>query len=129
MKQSFDNFQYSKTLSNIFQRKKLVESMSQAPNYGRLLCRSKFKSQYKNHEVRNCGKNCVSSPYLLKASLYQFKRVNKTFLLKNSCNCESCNLIYVITCQGCKEGYTGETGYLVKERKNIYIQHIRQPQY
>ena len=93
MKQSFDNFQYSKTLSNIFQRKKLVESMSQAPNYGRLLCRSKFESQYKNHEVRNCGKNCVSSPYLLKASLYQFKRVNKTFLLKNSCNCESCNLI------------------------------------
>ena len=123
------NFQYSKTLSNFFQRKKLVESMSKAPNYGRLLCRSKFESQYKNHKVRNCGKNCVSCPYLLKASLYQFKRVNKTFLLKNSCNCESCNLVYVITCQGCKEGYTGETGYLVKERINIYIQHIRQRQY
>ena len=28
IKQSFDNFQYSKTMSNIFQRKKLVKSMS-----------------------------------------------------------------------------------------------------
>ena len=92
--------------------------------------RSKFECEHKNHEVKNCGKNCVSCPYLLKASLYQFKRVNKTFLLKNSLNCdESSNLIHVFTCQGCKEEYTGETGCIVKERINIYRQHIRQPQY
>ena len=45
IKQSFDNFQYSKTMSHILQRKKLVKSMSQAPNLGRLLCRYKFASQ------------------------------------------------------------------------------------
>ena len=129
IKQSFDNFQYSKTMSSIFQRNKLVKSMSQAPNLGRLLIRSKFESQHKNHEVKNCGKNCGSCPYLLKASLYQFKRVNKTFLLKNSFNCESSNLIYVAICQGCKEEYIGETGCLVKERINIYRLLIRQPQY
>ena len=43
IKQSFDNFQYSKTMSNIFQKKKLVKSMRQAPSIGRLLCRSKFE--------------------------------------------------------------------------------------
>ena len=129
IKQSFDNFQYSKTTSNIFQRKKLVKSMSQASILGRLLCRSKFESQRKNQEVKKCGKKCVSCPYLLKASLYQFKRVNKTFLLKNSFNCESSNLIYVVICQGSKEEYIGETGCLVKERINIYRQHIRQLQY
>ena len=90
-------------MSNIFQRKKLVKSMSQAPNLGRLLCRSKFESQHKNQEVKNCGKNCVSITYLLNASLYQFKGVHKPFLLKNSFNCESINLIYVVICQGCKE--------------------------
>ena len=79
IKQSFDNFQYSKTMSNIFQRKKLVKSMSQAPNLDRLLWRSKFEPQYKNHEVKNYGKNCVSCHYLLKASLYQFKGINRTF--------------------------------------------------
>ena len=43
IKQSFDNFQYSKTMSSIFQRKKLVRSIKQAPDHGRLLCRSKLK--------------------------------------------------------------------------------------
>ena len=95
----------------IFQRKKLVKSMSQAPNLGRLLCRSKFESQHKTHEVKNCGKNCVSCPYLLKASLFQFKRVKETFLLKNSFNCEDSNLIYVVICQRYKEEYIKETGY------------------
>ena len=55
--------------------KQIVKSMKQAPNPGRLLCRSKFESQHKNHEVKSCGKNCVSCPYLLNAPLYQFKQV------------------------------------------------------
>ena len=129
IKQSFDNFRYSKTMSNLFQRKKIVKSIRQAPNLVRLLCRSNFESKHKSLEVKNCGKNCVSCPYLLKTSLYLFKRVNKTFFLKSSLNCESSNLNYVVICQGCKEERIGETGCLVKERINIYRQHIRQPQY
>ena len=42
IKQSIDSFRYSKTMSNIIQRKKLIKSISQAPNLGRLLCRSEF---------------------------------------------------------------------------------------
>ena len=64
---------------NIFQKKKLVKSMSQTPNLGRFICRPKFESQRKNGEVKNSGKNCVSCPYLLKTSLYQYKRVNRTY--------------------------------------------------
>ena len=127
IKQSFDNFQYSKTMSNTFRRKKLVKYLSQAPNLCRLLCKSKIESQRKNPE--NYGKNWVSCPYFLKASLYQFKRVNETFLLQNSFNWESSNLIFVVICQGQKEEYLGEANCLVKERVNIYRQHISQPQY
>ena len=116
-------------MSGIFQRKKLVKSMNQILNLGMLLCRSKFESQHKNHEVKNCGKNSTSCPYLLKALLCQCKRVKKNFLLKNSFNCESSNLIYVVICQEYKEEYIGETDCLVKERINIYRQHIRQSQY
>ena len=94
-----------------------------------ILNRSKFESQRKNQEVSNCRKNCISCPYLLKASLYQFKQVNKTILLKKSFNCENSNLIYVFICQECKDEYIGETGCLVKKQINIYRQHIRQPQY
>ena len=63
----------------------------------------------------------------LKGSLYQFKPVDKNFLLKISFNSESSTLNYVVIYHGCKGEYIGETGYLVKERINTYIQHIRQP--
>ena len=118
IKQSFDNFQYSKTMSHILQRKKLVKSMSQAPNLGRLLCRAKFESQRKNHEVKNYGTNCVTYLYLLKASLYQYKRGKKTFLLKNSFNCESSNLSYLPRTQRriCRKNG------LSSERVNKYLQ-------
>ena len=125
IKPRFNNFQYSKTTSNIFQEKKRINSMSQAPNLGRLLCRCKFNHHAKITKPKKCGKNCVSCPYRLKASLYQFKRVSKTFLLKNPFNCESSNLIYVVICQGCKVEYIGKTVCLVIERISIYRQHIR----
>ena len=75
IKSSFHDFQYFKTMSNIFQKRKVVNSSSQAPNLGRLLYRSKFGLNHNTKSrSKNCGKNCVSYPYLLKASLYQFKR-------------------------------------------------------
>ena len=48
-------------------------------------------------------------------------------MLKNLFKCESSCLIYLF--QGCKEEYTEETECIVKERRNIYKGHIRQPQY
>ena len=109
-------------MTNIFQKEKLVNSISQSPNLGRFLCRPKFESQRKYREMKNSGKNCVSCPYLLKTSLYQYKRVNITFLLKNFLNCESSNLIYVVICQGCKEESTGEMENGSSKTENRYSQ-------
>ena len=86
-------------MSNIFQKKKLAR---QAPNLGRLLNGSKFESQRKNNEVENCRRNCVSWPLSLNHP-YIYLNELKTFLLGNSINCESSNLIYAVICQGCKE--------------------------
>ena len=114
-------------MSNVFNGKKLIKSMRQAPNLERLLCKSKFMPVEEHFHVNSCGKNCICCPYLLKASSYLFKRVNNVFFLKDNFNCESRNLIYVVICQGCQEEYIGETGCLVKERISVYRQHIRQP--
>ena len=86
--------------------------MSQALNLGRLLSRSKYESQHKNHEVKNCGKNCVSCPYLLKASLYQFKRDKKTFY-------HSSNLIILLFAKDAKKN---RRKGLSRERVNKYLQ-------
>ena len=81
--------------------------------------------------VNSCGKNCVCCPYLLKASSYLFKRLDKAFFLENNFNCEIRNLIYVVIFQGCKEEYLSidQTGCLGKQRISVYRQHIKQPQY
>ena len=78
--QTFEtSFQHSKTMSNVFNGKKLINSMRQAPNLERLLCKSKFMPVEEHFHVNSCGKNCVCCPYLLKASSYLFKRMNKVF--------------------------------------------------
>ena len=69
-------------MSNVFNGKKLINSMPQAPNVERLLRKSKFMSVEEHFHVNSCGKNCVCCPYLLKASSYLFERVNKVLLLK-----------------------------------------------
>ena len=102
IKQTFENFQHSKTMSNVFYGKKLIKSMRQAPNLECLLCKSKFMPVEEHFRVNSCGKPLF--------------------------NCESRNLIYVVICQGCQEEYIGEIGCLVKERISVYRQHIRQPQ-
>ena len=73
--------------------------MTQAPNQGRILGSSKFDPKHKNNDVRNCEKNCVSWTYLLKASLFQFKQVNKTMLSKSY---GISNLACAILYEGCK---------------------------
>ena len=103
IRQTFESFQHSRTMPNVFNGKKLINSMRQAPNLERLLCKSKFMSVEEHFHVNSCGKNCVCCPYLLKVSSYLFKKVNKVFFLKNNFNCESRNLIYAVICQGCQE--------------------------
>ena len=77
IRETFKNFQHSKTMSNVFNGKKLINSMRQAPNLERLLWKSKFMPVEEHFHVYSCGKNCICCPYLLKASSYLFKRVNK----------------------------------------------------
>ena len=46
--------------------------------------------------------------------------------------CDSINLIYVVNCPTCKEGYIGETGIgdsKLRDKVRIYRQHIRQPEH
>ena len=79
--------------------------------------------------MKNRGKTCVSCFYRLKASLYLFKLVYKTFLLKTCINCKSSNIIYIVIPQRCKEEYIKYVECLVKKQTNIDRQHIIQSQY
>ena len=89
--QTFENFHHSKTIPNVLGNKKLVNSMRQAPNLERILCKSKYISAEKHFQVPSCGKYCVCF----------FPKKKLSFNWKRR------NLVYIATCQGCKEEYTG----------------------
>ena len=73
-------------MSNVFRSKKVINYMRQAANLERLLCKSKFMPVEENFHITFCGKNCAWCPYLLKASSYLFKRMNKVFFFKKKEN-------------------------------------------
>ena len=79
IRQTFENCQHSETVSMVFNGKNLINSMSEAPNLERLLCKSKFMPVEENFHVNSYWKSCICCPYLLKAPSYLFKRVNKVF--------------------------------------------------
>ena len=56
-------------MSNIFQMKKLVKSMSEAPNLGRLPYRYKFESQQKKSRSENLWKELRQLPLSFKSIL------------------------------------------------------------
>ena len=133
IKQNFDDFQFLKQWPTFSRRRNLwplwvkhliLESYSVGLNLNCDIKKINEIMKVKNNEMKNCGKNCVNCPYLVKASLCQVKRINKTFFDEKLLNCESSNLICVVVW---KEEYIGKMGCLVKEQIG-YRQDIRLPQ-
>ena len=67
-------------MSSSFQKKKLVNSLTQAPNLGRLLCRSKFESQQKIIKWK-IVERIVSATLTFQKLLHIFLKVAFTTLL------------------------------------------------
>ena len=87
---------------------------------------------YINNEkvkVPKCGKNCVCCPYIKEGTKFKFKYRDIPFKVISPFNCNTSNLLYVITCPGCNEEYIGQTGRTLRERVVLYRQHIRTKEY
>lgn len=84
---------------------------------------------YTHFQVTSCGKSFAYCPHLLKTSSCSFKKADKLIFRKSRLNWESRNITFVVSSQGCKEEYVGETGSFVKEKIKVYWLHKIQPQY
>jgi predicted GIY-YIG superfamily endonuclease len=42
-------------------------------------------------------------------------------------DCTVENVLYVLDCNGCKEIYIGQTGNILRNRKTVHAQQIRDP--
>ena len=112
-----------------FESVKVIHSKRQAPNLKKLLTKAEFSSTLPS--VKKCDKaTCKCCDNLQLGTTHKFKNTNYTFTVKSSFNCDSSNLIYVLTCPTCKEEYIGETGIgktKLRDGVRVYRQHIKQP--
>ena len=113
-------------MRNALKKVKFINCKRQAPNLGRMLCKSSFPPSNSISGVKNCGKSFACCQYIKEGIEHTFKTVDKKIEIRIPFNCESKNLIYVVICSGCKEEYIGQTQTMLKEILNTYRQHIRQ---
>ena len=68
-------------------------------------------------KVSKCGKNCINCKYM-NAGTDTFKSeiTGKTYPIKSRMNCETKNLVYLITCRKCAKQYCGECSTTLKIR-------------
>ena len=74
--------------------------------------------------LKKCAnKRCKCCDHIYESSHIPLEN-RQEFHVKNSMNCESSNLLYIITCSGCQKQYIGETGDMVRNRIRVHRQQI-----
>lgn len=78
------------------------------------------------HNVNPCNKAlCQCCTHICSTSEFFNTDRNKTFLIKDSFNCNSKDIIYIISCLKCNLLYVGQTARMLKERLNNHRSDIK----
>ncbi len=76
------------------------------------------------NKVTKCGdKQSKCCLHIVETRIVTFNN-GKQFDVKYNMNCNSKELIYVITCRGCNQQYIGETGDTLRNRTRVHRQQI-----
>jgi len=109
-------------LNKVFQTTKFINSKRQAANLKHQITNAKF-SEAKNIEycVAKChNSRCKCCQEIRTGTTFNFHKVGKIFTINHNFNCNTRNLIYVLSCRGCDEYYIGETEQELKNRLNLH---------
>jgi len=117
--------QSSQKMENTLKKKRIIFAKRQPPSLKGLLCRAAFSSNQQNSVVSKCGKNCETCKLINEGSSILITSTNKSFYVKYNMNCNTRNVLYIITCGGCNKQYIGETGNELKTRMTVHRQQIR----
>ena len=89
-----------KMFSVIYKRKKNLKAIV-APS---LYPKPSIKS---NRTIVSCSKSDICKNVLITDSKFTCTVTGKTYFIKGNLSCDSCNIIYLITCFNCREQYVG----------------------
>ena len=106
----------------------IIKSRRQPKNLKRLLTSAAFQtSSSETNSVKKCdNKKCKCCDHIQTTTSIDFES-GYTFHINDNMDCNSRNLIYVITCTGCGGQYIGETGDILRNRVRVHRQQIKDP--
>ncbi len=118
----------SSKINTIMNKTKVIRSRRQPPSLKHQLTNAKFSSNVDGPSfVKKCGdKRCKCCSHIRESNNIKFE-IGVLFHVKSDMNCNSSNLIYVITCTGCNGQYIGETGDILRNRVRVHRQHVNDP--
>jgi hypothetical protein len=82
------------------------------------LVRTDIKSEQGSYPCRKV--KCPTCKYMTRGKEFQCTTTKESFIIKGSFNCQSSNIIYLITCAICKKQYVGQTSTTLNSRINSH---------
>ena len=76
-----------------------------------------------NHTIASFNKCNTCQNFLITGSKFRRTVEGKTYFIKGNFSCDSCNVIYLITCSNCREQYVG-SAVNFKQRFRIHKSDI-----
>ena len=110
----------------IMEKTTLVPSRRQSPNLKLLLTNSNFSMTPKEFQVSKCNDtrhNCQCCTNIVEGTNIEMEN-GDIFVIQQSMNCKTENIVYVLFCMGCPKTYIGETGQKLCTRTAEHRCHI-----
>jgi len=128
IKQNENLLKSDPTMETILNENKMIKSKRQPPNLKKILTRAEFSenNNKQNFKVSTCKRsNCILCQFMPESDSYNFN--GKIFYVNTDMDCNVQNVLYVMTCAGCKKYYIGQTGGKLRTRRTIHAQQIKDP--
>jgi hypothetical protein len=96
-----------------------LSATRQPPNLRAALVRSRFRSTSKRPKPWGngpCGQHCTNCAAMNKDNQLVASRTGQIYQVRGTYDCNTYNVVYVITCSLCKKQYVGETKNKIKTR-------------
>lgn len=104
---------------------KMILTPRRTPNLRQLLVRSDLKRRTGDTGSGPCKRNCHICRLMLTTRNITSHSNKIQYQIKESINCNSFNVIYIIQCRKCEKQYVGQTGNTLIERFYGHKQDIR----
>ena len=101
-----------------------IVSFHRPKNLRDILVRSKVATNHQNGFFKCNNKRCFTCRSALTGSSIHIHSTGKTFSIKKHLNCQSYNVIYIITCSKCNKQYVGKTETQLNIRVNNHRSFI-----